>query len=148
MHLIFLVTAVLMFSIVVEFGSVVVAVVLGTAAELGLFTLIVAVIEVGVDVAVLAEVTWLVTKITLPSLSATVLIIASPAVIALVVVTPLSVVVGVIVDRWVDVLVDGWVGILVHHFFTDWLQLTSRTVASSVVGFAMLGSAPRVLGIC
>lgn len=90
-HLIFLAVVVLTFRIAVEYRSVVVAVVLSAAVELGLFTLVVVVVEVGVEVTVVAQ---LFTKIMLPTWPAAVLVIASPAATAVVVVVTLSVIVG------------------------------------------------------
>lgn len=65
MHLICLMTTVLAFNVVVESRSVVVTVVLGATAELSLFTLIVAVVEIGTDVTLLAKVAQLFMKIML-----------------------------------------------------------------------------------
>lgn len=84
--------------------------------ELGPFTLMVVVVEVGMDVTMLVEVAQLITEITLPFWSTSVVIIASPAMEAVVVVVVLACVVDVVVDRWIDMIVGRWVGIVVDRW--------------------------------
>lgn len=163
LHLNFLVTSVLTLCIVIRHRSAVVMIVLDAAAELILVALIVAIVEVGMNITVLIKVTQLFTKIPLPFWSAMV-IVASTATGVVDVVVVLTDIVDIVVDgrvgvdvdgrvgRWVGIVVSWWVGrldsILLHLFLMDWIQPTRRTFVLTVVGSAMLRPAPRMSRRC